>query len=42
MLIILNLSGGLCNQISDLFFAINYLQFYNIKFSVNSCSFRDD
>ena len=42
MIIVLNLWGGLCNQISDLYYAINYFINININYTINCCTFRDD
>jgi len=40
MIVILNLKGGIGNQIGDLFYSINYFLDINIKFSIRYCSFR--
>lgn len=42
MIIILNLWGGLCNQICDLYYSINYFIDLNIKYSLKCCAFRDN
>ena len=42
MIIILNCWGGLCNQICDLYYSINYLTDFNIKYSINCCTYRNN
>ena len=41
MILIFDTYGGLCNQMYDIHFAINYCTIYNIKFSFRFSSLRN-
>lgn len=42
MIVIINSWGGLCNQICDLYYSINYFISNNINYTIKNCTFRDE
>jgi len=41
MILIFSTCGGLCNQLFDILYAINFCVYYNYQFSFKYCSFRN-